>query len=48
MGPVLNLKLQYDRSGRSTGTAYVIYETAADAKRAIREYDGANANGKNT
>lgn len=45
MGPVLKLSLQYDRSGRSAGVAYVTYETAADAKRAIREYDGANANG---
>ncbi len=40
------LDLQYDRAGRSEGTAYVTYESARDAKEAIREFDGANANGK--
>lgn len=36
----------YDRAGRSNGIAYVTYGSAADAKRAILEFDGANANGK--
>lgn len=39
------MKLTYDRAGRSDGVAYVTYEDAQDAKRAIREYDGANAKG---
>lgn len=40
------LSLLYDRAGRSEGIAFVTYESAQDAKRAIREFDGANANGK--
>ncbi|EHL02625.1 putative mRNA export protein mlo3 [Glarea lozoyensis 74030] len=43
IGPVLKLSLVYDRAGRSEGVAYVTYESPADAKRAIREFDGANA-----
>lgn len=43
---MLKLALTYDRAGRSEGIAYVTYETAQDAKRAIREYDGANAKGQ--
>jgi len=46
IGPVLNLSLTYDRAGRSEGIAYVTYETTQDAKRAIREFDGANAKGQ--
>lgn len=46
IGPVAKLDLRYDRAGRSEGTAYVTYESTEDAKRAIREYDGANANGQ--
>jgi THO complex subunit 4 len=42
----LKLSLTYDRAGRSEGIAYVTYETAQDAKRAIREFDGANAKGR--
>jgi THO complex subunit 4 len=45
IGPVLRLSLTYDRAGRSDGIAYVTYESAQDAKRAIREFDGANAKG---
>jgi THO complex subunit 4 len=41
----LKLSLTYDRAGRSEGIAYVTYETAQDARRAIREFDGANAKG---
>lgn len=47
IGPVSNLELLYDRAGRSNGTAFVTYEDVADAKAAIREFDGANANGEN-
>lgn len=43
---MLKLSLVYDRAGRSEGIAYVTYDSASDAKRAIREFDGANAKGK--
>lgn len=46
IGPVEKLSLQYDRSGRSEGVAYVTYERASDAREAIKEFDGANAAGK--
>jgi len=46
IGPVLKLSLTYDRAGRSEGIAYVTYESAHDAKKAIREFDGANAKGQ--
>lgn len=45
IGPLVKLSLVYDRAGRSEGIAYVIYESAQDAKEAIRQYDGANAKG---
>jgi THO complex subunit 4 len=37
--------LRYDRAGRSEGTAYVTYELKEDAQEAVRQFDGANANG---
>ncbi|KFX97875.1 hypothetical protein V495_06752 [Pseudogymnoascus sp. VKM F-4514 (FW-929)] len=46
IGPVAKLELVYDRAGRSEGIAYVTYESARDASAAVREYDGANANGQ--
>ncbi|KUI53960.1 THO complex subunit 4A [Cytospora mali] len=46
MGPVLKLDILYDRAGRSTGIAFVTYESYHDAREAIKEYDGANANGQ--
>ncbi|KAG4441312.1 hypothetical protein IFR05_003175 [Cadophora sp. M221] len=46
IGPVLKLSLTYDRAGRSEGVAYVTYESAQDAKAAVREFDGANAKGQ--
>ncbi|RDL36790.1 uncharacterized protein BP5553_06142 [Venustampulla echinocandica] len=46
IGTVLKLSLVYDRAGRSEGIAYVTYENPQDAKRAIREFDGANAKGQ--
>lgn len=42
----MKLSLTYDRAGRSEGIAYVTYETSYDAKKAIREFDGANAKGQ--
>ncbi|KKA30662.1 hypothetical protein TD95_002663 [Thielaviopsis punctulata] len=46
IGPVVRFQLRYDRAGRSEGVAYVTYESYADAKRAMSEYNGANANGQ--
>lgn len=45
IGPVTKLQLRYDRAGRSEGTAFVTYELNEDALDAIKEFDGANANG---
>ena len=42
----MKLNLRYDRAGRSEGTAYVTYQRQADAEEAIRQFDGANANGQ--
>ncbi|POS86013.1 hypothetical protein EPUL_002101 [Erysiphe pulchra] len=46
IGPVKELSLTYDRAGRSEGIAYVTYEQSHYARRAIQEYDGANAKGQ--
>ncbi|KAK7729273.1 hypothetical protein SLS53_009268 [Cytospora paraplurivora] len=46
MGPLLKLDILYDRAGRSTGTAFVTYESYHDARAAIKDFDGANANGQ--
>ncbi|CAF9921474.1 MAG: hypothetical protein GOMPHAMPRED_002297 [Gomphillus americanus] len=46
IAPVTDLKLSYDRAGRSLGTAYVTYRTERSARQAITEFDGANANGQ--
>ncbi|KAI6772543.1 hypothetical protein HG530_003501 [Fusarium avenaceum] len=46
IGPVTRLQLRYDRSGRSEGTAYVTYESKEDAQEAVKQFDGANANGQ--
>ncbi|KAG8164709.1 hypothetical protein KVR01_004984 [Diaporthe batatas] len=46
IGPVQKLDVGYDRAGRSTGVAYVTYDSYHDAREAIREFDGANAHGQ--
>ncbi|KAJ4268400.1 hypothetical protein NW762_002463 [Fusarium torreyae] len=46
IGTVTRLQLRYDRAGRSEGTAYVTYELKEDAQEAIKQFDGANANGQ--
>lgn len=38
--------MQYDRSGRSTGVATVLYEDPRHASDAKTEYDGAKAKGQ--
>ena len=43
---MVKLQLRYDRAGRSEGTAYVTYESKEDAFEAIKQFDGANANGR--
>ena len=40
------MSLRFDRAGRSSGTALVTYASLSDARLAIREFDGANANGQ--
>lgn len=40
------MDIRYDRAGRSTGTAFVTYEAYEDARQAVSDFDGANANGK--
>ncbi|KAJ7064731.1 hypothetical protein C8F01DRAFT_1127957 [Mycena amicta] len=39
-------RIRYDRSGRSSGTAFVSFETVAEATRAKRQYDGILAKGQ--
>ncbi|KAJ9666241.1 hypothetical protein H2201_003675 [Coniosporium apollinis] len=46
IGRVQSVELLYDRSDRSKGIAYVVYTDLRDARTAIREFDGANANGQ--
>ncbi|KAL9484586.1 hypothetical protein ACSS6W_003375 [Trichoderma asperelloides] len=46
IGPITKLQLRYDRSGRSEGVAFVTYEDREDAAEAIKQFDGANANGQ--
>ncbi|PTB65314.1 RNA-binding domain-containing protein, partial [Trichoderma citrinoviride] len=46
IGPITKLQLRYDRSGRSEGVAFVTYESRDDAAEAVRQFDGANANGQ--
>ncbi|KAM3522565.1 hypothetical protein NHJ13051_005598 [Beauveria bassiana] len=46
IGRVVRLQLKFDRAGRSEGIAYVTYEHKEDANEAIKQFDGANANGQ--
>ncbi|KAF8429167.1 RNA binding protein [Tirmania nivea] len=46
IAPTVSVQLKYDRAGRSEGIAYVTYERERDARRAIDEFDGANAHGQ--
>ncbi|KAJ7247881.1 hypothetical protein B0H12DRAFT_1124416 [Mycena haematopus] len=39
-------QIRYDRSGRSSGTATVAFETLAEATRAKKEYEGLTAKGQ--
>ncbi|OJD32342.1 rna binding domain-containing protein [Diplodia corticola] len=46
IGPVKTAKLLFDRNDRSQGIARVVYHSLADARVALREFDGANAHGQ--
>ncbi|OJJ48301.1 hypothetical protein ASPZODRAFT_62487, partial [Penicilliopsis zonata CBS 506.65] len=46
IGTISAVSLVYDRAGRSEGIAYVTYDRVGDARRAISEFDGANAKGQ--
>ena len=45
IGRVVRLQLKFDRAGRSEGIAFVTYEHKDDADEAVKQFDGANANG---
>ncbi|ODQ55028.1 RNA-binding domain-containing protein [Saitoella complicata NRRL Y-17804] len=46
IAPPILVRLTYDNAGRSTGIAYVVYESIADARDAIRQFDGQKAAGQ--
>lgn len=46
IGPVVSVKLLYDRMDRSEGTAFVTYQDPRDARDAVTEFNGQNANGQ--
>ncbi|QIW95675.1 hypothetical protein AMS68_001193 [Peltaster fructicola] len=46
IGPLVACQLLYDRRDRSQGVAFVTYRDPRDAREAVREYNGANAQGQ--
>ena len=44
-GEVTEVKINFDRSGRSEGTGSVLFRHLADAQNAVRAYNGQKLNG---
>ncbi|KAK3677042.1 hypothetical protein LTR78_003247 [Recurvomyces mirabilis] len=45
-GALVSCTMNYDRSDRSTGTAWVVYSDPHDARDAVEDFDGQNAQGQ--
>jgi THO complex subunit 4 len=46
VGDVVSAKVDYDRAGRSAGTALVVFGSKAKAEKAIEEFDGRTIDGQ--